>query len=243
MENTVRITPASAVLPCCGRDGNQPGNMKITGWAFIPDTVECACGARWTITDGATFDGFALSGATLRLVPPHEPTTQGASPMNTVTTDAIFDLQDALGVLRDLTPPDQPIPNLTITNDNTIILSPWKWGIPSALQDDDEKRDIALAFLATWTNRLHQAGTIVKDYGDTTVAVQITLGSGWTIRAEVTAEQACTFEPVLDDNGDPVLVPKDVTVYGEPVIETQLVPVTKRVCPPSLLAHLVEVRA
>lgn len=161
--------------------------------------------------------------------------------MNTVSCDTIFDLQDALGVLRDLTPLDQPIPNLTI-HTNTIILSPWRWGIPSALQDDDTKRDIALAFLATWTNRLHHAGSIVKDYGDTTVAVQITLQSGWTIRAEVTADQACTFEPVLDDNGDPVMEPKDVTIYGDPVIETQLVPVTRRVCPPSLLAHLTEVQ-
>lgn len=159
--------------------------------------------------------------------------------MNTVSRDTIFDLQDALGVLRDLTPPDQPIPNLTI-HTNTIILSPWRWGIPSGLDDDQTKRAIALGFLASWANRLHHAGTITKDYGDTTVAVQITLQSGWTIRAEVTADQACTFEPVLDQDGDPVLVPKDVTVYGDPVIETQLVPVLKRVCPPSLLAHLVD---
>lgn len=51
-----RLTPEDGRMPCCGADGNTPGNVRVMGWALLPERIECNCGVIWDITFGPDFD-------------------------------------------------------------------------------------------------------------------------------------------------------------------------------------------
>lgn len=57
VDGQIRLTPEDAIMPCCGADGNRPGNVKVMGWALIPERIDCNCGASWYIVAGNDFDG------------------------------------------------------------------------------------------------------------------------------------------------------------------------------------------
>lgn len=52
-----RLTPEDGIMPCCGRDANAGNNVKVMGWALIPERIVCNCGVSWHIVCGAEFDG------------------------------------------------------------------------------------------------------------------------------------------------------------------------------------------
>jgi hypothetical protein len=63
------ITSATEFMPCCNVVINQePSPVRMTGWAFIPDTLHCGCGVEWRIVDGAEFGHLNPDGVTIERV-------------------------------------------------------------------------------------------------------------------------------------------------------------------------------
>lgn len=102
---------------------------------------------------------------------------------------------------------------------------------------DDQKREQCLAFLGRWMQRFSPLGKVEKIYGEYEVIAEVRTEDGLTFRATASAPQVCTYVPIVDDDGEPVLVPevKSVATYTE---VTEMVPARERVCPPSFLAGL-----
>lgn len=154
--------------------------------------------------------------------------------------------QVALNLLKTIAPPDDES-GLWVGNHSRVI--EVSWVRPEATREihfGDEAgkaaarqaaRDDAKAFLGAWLRRLKKLGRPVKTFGDTQVKVEVVLDNGWTVRASAEAEQVCEVVPVLDDEGQPRVEMHEVVHYDARTT-TEAVPVTTKVCPPSLLAEL-----
>lgn len=60
------ITPETQTMPCCRVVIDQePSPVQMSGYAFIPDTLRCDCGAVWRIVEGAEFGHLNPNGITI----------------------------------------------------------------------------------------------------------------------------------------------------------------------------------
>lgn len=102
---------------------------------------------------------------------------------------------------------------------------------------DAQKRTDTLGWLARWAARLARRGKVTKEF--TVYSVFLNVGEGSNlIQFGAGNEYVCEIVPKLDECGAPVMEAKVTpTVTGK----VEMVPVTEKVCPPSLLQAAAEV--
>lgn len=154
--------------------------------------------------------------------------------------------QVALNLLKTIAPPDDES-GLWVGNHSRVIEVSWvrpeetreiHFGDEAGKESGRQAaRADAKAFLGAWLRRLKKLGRPTKTFGEASVTVAVVLDNGWTIRAAAEAAQVCEVVPVLDEAGQAKVEMHEVVHYDARTT-TEAVPVTTKVCPPSLLAEL-----
>lgn len=152
--------------------------------------------------------------------------------MPVVNSTNVRELAELLAQIESLTPFDEEAStNFAVRSWDQIIdidfALPWT-------MSREERRDETVARLGRWAKRLVQFGPVTKDFGEYRVELSVQAGD-WRIEVSATTDAVCERKPVLDDDGKPKLERKVTVKHGPSFELVEMVPVTEKVCPPSLL--------